>query len=752
MDTSLPRGFDRRDFLISSGALVVSFAIPSTVFGQGAGTDPFAGGKNGTPLDSIDSWIEVGGDGRVTASVGKIESGMGISTAFAQIVAEELDVPLDRVAIRMGDTATTPDQRGTGASNGISHGGRALRHASAEARAVLLSLASAKLGVPVEQLWGREGVVSPRREPSKKASYAELIGGKRFDVKATGKVKPKDPRTYTVVGKPVPRRDIPPKVTAEYTYLVDHKVPGMLHGRVIRPPEANAKLVKVNTAQPLPGLVKVVQRGEFLGVVCEREEQAIRAAAELEVEWSKPAPLYSKDYDALYEHLRTAKAKVSQVDKDSVGDVESALASAAKVIEGRYEYPFQSHASMGPACAVADVRADAVTVWMGGLKPYPLRQAMAEMLKVPVEKVRVVWMPGPGSYGMNDADDAAGDAALLSQAVGKPVRVQWMRHDGTGWDPKSPPAVWHLRGGLDAKGEVVAYAYHARGYSARIRPTGTSAEGDTLAAQLYGKRPKSQDLFQFGEESYRFANKRQTSDILAWEQSLGTPLRTSHLRDPDGPETCFASECFIDELAHAAGADPVEFRLRYLDDARDKAVVAAAAKAAKWDARPSPNPKRRAGRMLRGRGIAYAPRNGATVAIVAKVEVNEDTGAFRVTRFSVAHDCGLVINPKQLEGTIEANVIQTMSRAMREQVLFDSTRVLSVDWASYPIVDMTEVPDAIDIVVLNNRPDAKSAGAGEPATRPTVAAIANALFDATGVRFRRVPFTADSIKAGLKRA
>ena len=750
MEPSRTEGFDRRDFLVGSGALVVSFALPSTSFGQAEVADPFTGGTNGAAIDRLDSWIEIGADGNVTASVGKIEAGMGITTGFAQIVAEELDVPLERVTIRMGDTANTPDQRGTGASNGITQGGRALCLASAEAKAALLSLASARLGVPVQRLKVKDGVVFVAGDPRKKASYAQLIGGKRFDLKISGKVKPKDPRTYTIVGKSIPRQDIPLKMTARYTYLVDHKVPGMLHGRVIRPPEANAKLVKVNTERKLPGLVKIVTRGEFVGVVCEREEQAIRAAAELELEWSKPEPLFSKDYDALYEHLRTAPAKVSKV--NAVGDVDAALSSAAKVVDAQYEYPFQSHACMGPACAIADVRADSVTVWMGGQKPYPLRQAMAELLKVPREKVRVVWMPGPGSYGMNDADDAAADAALLSEAVGKPVRVQWMRHDGTGWDSKSPPAVWRMRAGLNAKGEVLAYDYHARGYSARIRPTGTSAEADTLAAQLYGKRPKSQDLFQFADESYRFPNKRETSDIVAWEQSLGTPLRTSHLRDPNGPETCFASESFIDELAAAAGADPVEFRLLHLADERDKAVVAAAAKASKWDARPGPNPKRSAGSILRGRGIAYAPRNGTTVAIVAQVEVQKLTGAFRVTRFSVAHDCGLVINPKLVQATIEANVIQAMSRAMHEQVLFDSTRVLSVDWASYPIADMTEVPDAIDIVILNNRPDAPSSGAGEPATRPTVAAIANALFDATGVRFRRVPFTPESIKAGLERA
>lgn len=742
MDQDHPRSPSRRDFFKTGGALVVSFGLPLADAAAADGADATV------PLDALDSWIAIGADGRVVASVGKIEAGMGISTAFAQIVAEELDLPLDRITIRMGDTASTPDQRGTGSSNGITQGGSALRAAGAEARAALVALAARQLNVAADKLVVKDGVISVDGDVSRRVGYGELIGERRFDVKVNVKTRTKDPRQYQVVGKAIPRIDIPEKVTARYAYMVDLAVPGMLHGRVLRPPEARAKFLRFDAAQELPGLIKVVIRGDFVGVVCQREEQAIRAAQELRVEWSKPEPTFSADYDALYDHLRSASAKVSKVE-ENLGDVDAALAAAVTLVEARYEYPFQSHASMGPACAVADVRADGVTVWMGGQKPYPLRSAVADLLQVSLATVRVIWQPGPGSYGMNDADDAAMDAVLLSQAVGRPVRLQYMRHDGTAWDPKGPPAAYRLRGALDARGNVVAFDYLARGYSSRIRPSGTEFAADSLAGQLSGMKPKSVDLFQFASEAYQFPNKRKTSDIIAWEQSIGTALRTAHLRDPDGPSTCFASESFVDELAAAARADPVAFRLRHLDG-RDRSAVEAVAEAAKWETRAAPNPNR-SGPLLKGRGIAYAPRNGTIVAIVAEVEVEKATGIYRVTRFTVAHDCGFVVNPGLLKATIEANLIQTMSRAMHEQVLFDASRVTSVDWASYPIVDMTEVPDAIDIVLLNNRPDAQSRGAGEPASRPTVAAIANALFDATGVRLRRVPFTPDILRAALPR-
>ncbi|HSN20638.1 MAG TPA: molybdopterin cofactor-binding domain-containing protein, partial [Usitatibacter sp.] len=403
------RGLTRRDFLKGGGALVVSFAIPgcASVATSGSGLpEPGAAWPAKVDPSQLDSWLAVASDGSVTASVGKIEAGMGIGTSFAQIVAEELDVPLERVTIVMGDTATTVDQRGTGGSNGIWKGGVELRNAAAQGRATLLALASRRLGVPVEGLRVQDGVVFAAADPSKRASYGELVGDRRFDVKVARKPRLKDPREYRIAGRPVARFDIPPKVDATYLYVADVRVPGMLHARMIRPPQAHAKIVRVADGAGLPGLVRIVRNGDFLGVVCEREEQAIEAARRLEVEWSTPAPLYWESYDALYDALREGRP-YSTKKKDVHGDVEAALAQAARRIEARYEFPFQSHASMGPGCAVADVRNGGAVVWAGGQKPYPLRHAIAGMLGLPLEKVRVVWRPGPGSYGMNDADDCA---------------------------------------------------------------------------------------------------------------------------------------------------------------------------------------------------------------------------------------------------------------------------------------------------------------------------------------------------------
>jgi len=750
------RGTTRREFLRASGALVVSFsaagcAIDPPAPARAAAPLPAAGGTWPATVDAaaLDSWLRIAADGSVTASVGKIEAGMGIGTAFAQLVAEELDVPLERVTIVMGDTATTVDQRGTGGSNGIQDGGSALKRAGAEARAALLALAAAKLKTPATELGTRDGAVFVVADPTRRLTYGELVGDQRFDVKVSERPQTKDPRTYAVVGKPVPRFDIPPKVTGAYEYVSDLRVPGMLHARLIRPPEAGARLVRVDEAAALAGLVKVVRRGDFLGVVCEREEQAIAAAAKLGVQWSRPEPMFWPGYEELYLHLRAAKPKATKHAGDK-GDVDAAFASGARVIEARYEYPFQSHASMGPACAIADVRADGAVVWCGGQKPYPLRLALAALLGIPKERVRVIWMPGPGSYGMNDADDCAADAALLAQAVGRPVRLQYTRAEGTAWDPKGPPIAFRMRGGLTSVGAVSAWDYEARGFSGRVRNNSTDVPGDTLAGQLSGgHKAKNTDWPQHPAESYAFPNVRKVSHTIDWDRSMPTGLRTAHLRDPDGMATCFASESFVDEMALAAGADPVQFRLRYLTEPRDRAVVEAAAAKAAWQTRVGPRP-RDGGRMATGRGIAYAPRNNSVVAIVAEVEVDLETGRYRVRRFTCAHDCGFVVNPSSLRGTIEANLIQGMSRAMHEAVRFDRTRVLSADWLTYPIVDMMEVPDAIDIVLLENRPGARSRGAGEPATRPVAAAIANALHDAAGVRLRRVPLTPESVLAALR--
>ena len=745
---ALADGVQRRDLLAAGAGLLVSLALPAGAQSDERSTGP----GDGLPRDRLDSWLAIDPQGRVTASVGKIDAGLGIPTALAQIVADELDVAFAQVDIRMGDTATTVDQRGTGSSNGIADGGAALRLASAQARAFLLSRAAQQLGARVQQLEVRDGVVRVTGDNSRRVGYGELLAGSRFELALDPNARPKPPSAYRVVGQPVLRSDIPPKVKAEFVYLVDHRVAGMVHARVLRPPTAGAQLQGVETQPSGDGFIRLVQKGNFVAVVCEREDQAVRAAQRVKLKWSAPTVTFARDYDVLYETLRTAPAKgPAKVDRSN-GDVDAALAGAARRLQAWYAYPFQSHACMGPACAIAHITPGAVTVWMGGQKPYPLRPTVAEMLGRPIEQVRVLWLPGPGSYGMNDADDAAVDAVLVAQAVGRPVRLQYSREDATAWDAKGPPGVYRLRGGLDAAGKVVAFDYFSRGYSGRTRPSGTSRYGDSLASQLEGgHQTRSQDLFQVSAESYRFDHQRVAGELLEWKQSLATGLRTAHLRDPDGMATCFASESFIDELALAAGLDPVAFRLQHLADPRHAAVVRAAADAAQWQPRVGPSPDGSpGGGLLRGRGIAYAPRNGAVVAVVAEVEVQRATGQWRARRFVVAHDCGFVVNPRSLEGVVESNILMALSRSRHEEVQFDQHRVKSVDWLSYPILDMTEVPDSIELVIVGNRPG-RSYGAGEPSTRPVAAAVANALFDATGRRLRRVPFTPERLLAALNR-
>jgi CO/xanthine dehydrogenase Mo-binding subunit len=451
----------------------------------------------------------------------------------------------------------------------------------------------------------------------------------------------------------------------------------------------------------------------------------------------------------LHDHIRQAPAIGRQVPINK-GDVEAALKGADRVVEAEYEWPFQSHASMGPACAVGDVRGGLARVWTGSQKPHYGRNGVAKLIGLPPEKVRATWVPGPGSYGRNDAGDAALDAALLSRLTGKPVRVQYMRHDGTGWDPKGPAAVFRGRAGLDAQGNVVAYDFFGKGFTRQDVATTENDPKDTLAGQLTGYAPKPTIIFQVPAEAYEFANKRCGWECIAPLLDRGSPLRTAHLRDPLGPETHFASESFIDEIAHAAGADPVAFRLKHVKDLRHAAVIEAVADKAAWSRRPYPNPRRGQGDVMVGRGLAYTERNGTIVAVVAEVEVDRRSGRVWAKRFTVAHDCGLIINPKGLELTLEGNVVQAVSRTLFEEVRFDRDRVLSVDWASYPILEIQDAPERIDIVLIN-RPDVPSSGAGEPATRTVPAAIANAIFDATGVRIRRVPITPERVKAAFVR-
>jgi nicotinate dehydrogenase subunit B len=552
-----------------------------------------------------------------------------------------------------------------------------------------------------------------------------------------------------VVGKSVPRADLRDKLMAQEIYNTDIRVPGMLHGRLIRPPVAGAVPVKVDRAAVahLPD-VQVIWRDGLLGVVAGKEWHAVKAARDLRVEWSSPAAAFPA-LDALYDAIEAA-TPVASGGAAPVGDVQGALARASTVVSATYHWPFQSHASMGPACALADVQADHATIWTGDQKPHYIRDGVAALLGLPPEKVHGIWLRGPGSYGRNDGGDAALDAAYLSKAVGRPVRVQGMRADGTAWDPKCPASVHQVSAGLDASGEVIALRYRSKAFSRENIASHPDDPAQSLTGQLTGMPVKTKHAFDAPEEGYDFANRDLGWEVVPPLLERASPLRTSHLRDPLGPQLNFASESFIDELAFATDTDPVEFRLRYLKDKRGIAVIEAAAKHAQWTPRPAGGAKA-ATEVVTGRGIAFARRKNTRVAAIAEVEVNRRTGRIWPRRWTVAHDCGLIVNPDNLRRVIEGNILHATSRALFEEVRFNPQTVTSVDWLSYPILEMRDAPEQIDIVLLDH-PDELPLGAGEPATRPVAAAIANAVFDATGIRLRQAPLSAERVKAAFLRS
>jgi nicotinate dehydrogenase subunit B len=484
----------------------------------------------------------------------------------------------------------------------------------------------------------------------------------------------------------------------------------------------------------------------FLGVVADKEWDAIKASRQLKVTWSNATPPFP-DQAALYDHIRKAPVRKSETEGRRLGDVEAAFKTAARVIEAEYEWPFQSHASMGPACAVVEIKGDQATVWTGSQKPHFTRDGVANILGLPPDKVRGIWILGPGSYGRNDAGDVAMDAALLAKAVGRPVRLQYMRDQATGWDPKAPASIHRVRAAIDSSGKVIGYEFMSKAFPRVDVNSNESQPHDTLAGQLTGVSLKSGDGFGVPEESYSFANRHTYWETIAPLLDRGSPLRTSHLRDPIGPQVHFASESFIDELAAELKVDPVAFRLQYVTDPRDVAVIKAAAEKAGWQPVPSPR-RNQSGNTVSGRGFAYVQRHGTRLAIVAEVDVDRSSGKIRARKFTVAHDCGQIINPEGLTRVIEAGVVQAISRALWEEVKFNTKTVTSVDWLTYPILDIAETPEDIDVVLID-RPEIPPTGAGEPATRPVAAAIANAVFDATGVRIRRVPFSPENVKSAL---
>jgi len=752
--------FSRRTALKTGGALVVSIGAPLPMtLARAAEEALLVGAQPPLKPDQLSSFIAVNADGTISVFSGKTDLGQGLEVALAQMVAEELDVPFKAVKVVIGDTASSVNQGGASSASGISEGGKQLRVAAAEARRVLLDLAAEKLGVPADQLVVDGGVVHGNTEMAKSVTYGELVGGRYFNVTlawngkignplyAPGKAKPKDPKGYKIVGQPIKRQDIAPKVFAQQDFCTDVKVPGMVHGRMIRPAVAGTAPVSVdeNSIKDIPG-ARVVWNQGFLGVVADKEWDAIKASRQLKVTWSNATPPFP-DQAALYDHIRKAPVRKSETEGRQLGDVEAAFKTAARLIEAEYEWPFQSHASMGPACAVVEIKGDQATVWTGSQKPHFTRDGVANILGLPPDKARGIWIVGPGSYGRNDAGDVAIDAALLAKAVGRPVRLQYMRDQATGWDPKAPASIHRARAAIDSSGKVIGYEFASKAFPRVDVNSNESAPHDTLAGQLTGVPLKSGDGFGVPEESYSFANRHTYWETIAPLLDRGSPLRTSHLRDPIGPQVHFASESFIDEVAAELKLDPVAFRLQYVTDPRDIAVIKAAAEKAGWQ--PAPSPRRsQSGSTVSGRGFAYVQRHGTRLAIVAEVDVDRSSGKIWARKLTVAHDCGQIINPEGLTHVIEAGVVQGISRALWEEVKFNTKTVTSVDWLSYPILDITEAPEAIDVVLIDH-PEIAPSGAGEPAIRPVAAAIGNAVFDATGVRIRRVPFAPDYVKAAL---
>ena len=754
----------RREFVKDAGGLLIGFSLADSAVLPRAFAAASPDAVNAPSPDRLDSWLRIDKEGIVHVFTGKPEIGMGVSTAFAQIVAEELDVPLDRVQLVMADTGSTPNQGGVGGSTSIMLGSKPLRNAAANARYLLTQLASRRLGTAADDLEIKDGVVRVKGAPSKNISYADLAGsgdlndmlkvsGDGFSLNVAGPGTPKNPSEYTIVGKPVPREDLAPKILGHFKYVTDVRVPGMLHGRVIRPSGVGAAFVSLDesAAKSIPGYVKTVVKNNFVGVVAESEWAAVQAASAVKVKWSAPRQAFPEQKN-LYSYMRSATPKATR-ETLKRGDAEAALSGAVKKVEASYDFPFQSHATMGPGCAVADVHTDGITtVWSGGQKPHDLQKGFAELLHVPLDSVRVIWMEDAGSYGRPGFEDTAADAVLLSQAVGKPVRVQWSREDMTAWGTKGPAVACDLAASLDANGEVTAVQFTSHAFSGADVMFRPASAGNYLGAQLAGvPNTTGQDEFaQWGVEAppYSFPSLHAVAHVIPAFFDGGSPMRTTHLRDPEGPATSFAVESFIDEIAAVAGADPVEFRIRHIDEPRAKAVLTAAAQKAGWDARPSPKKLNGAGDILTGRGIGLATRNGTYVGTVAEVEVNRKTGAVRVTRFVCAHDCGLIINPEALRTTIEANLMQSLGRSLKEEVTFDRSNVTSVDWITYPVTRASDVPARVEVLLINH-PELPSSGAGEPSSRAVAAVIANAVFDATGARVRQAPLTPERVKAAI---
>ncbi|HUE90012.1 MAG TPA: molybdopterin cofactor-binding domain-containing protein [Vicinamibacterales bacterium] len=762
---------NRREFLEQSGALVVTFSAAGVAARLGLGSADAAGqGINGVPPRELDSWVAIGADGRVTAFTGKCEIGQGLYTAQTQLIAEELRVPIANVTLIQCDTSRTPDQGTTSGAQShpanFNHANLAL--ACATAREALVTRAASRLRAPVEQLTVEDGVVTVRHEASRRITYADLIGGQRFEIPLNPAAKRQHPSTWRVLGTPVRRLDGVAMATGRFEFVHNVRVDGMLHGRVVRPPAVGSTLVRADesSVRDLPGVIRLVVKENFVGVVAEKPWQAIQAAEKLEATWTPGVSL--PDQKDFYAYLRSRTPRRDALTVDS-GDVDERLASAARVLSATYLYPYQMHGSIGTACAVADVRDGRATVWSATQAVYPLKNTIAMMLGIRADAVRIIFRMGPGCYGVNGADTVSYDAALLSQAVGRPVRVQLSRRDEMAWENYGFAFVIDQRVGLGADGAIVTWDSESWSPTRGGRPGGSSP-GNVVTGMLAGFRtppftgrtpaPAPQGAFNNGSNavpSYvvgRVGGAAGGTGLVASERVLShtveSPFFTGPLRSPRRLQHTFAHECFIDEVAAHVKADPVEYRLRHLREPRLREVVSAAARHAGWDTRPSPRLSVPRNGVVTGRGIAcvlYEGDNGYC-ATVADVEVDQRTGGVRVVRAIVAMDAGPISNPDGIRNQIEGGIIQGISRTLFEEVTWSGDRVTSIDWRSYRSVSLGDDVPVIETVLIN-RTEGEAMGAGETTVTVAAAAIGNAIFDATGVRLRQIPFTADRVQAGL---
>jgi CO/xanthine dehydrogenase Mo-binding subunit len=730
--------FDRRAVL-KGGALTIGFAF------SGMRRQAFAqAGATRRILDSkeVDAFLSVNGDGTVTLFTGKVDLGQGLRIALRQIAAEELGVGIEKINYVEGDTSLTPDQGRTSGSAGIARGGMQIRQAAATARKALTELAAKRLNAKAEELVVENGEVRPKGGGTGIA-FAQLLNGEHFGLKLDPQAPLKHPSTYTLVGKPLPRPDVAHKCTGSggYLFMHDFAVPGMLHGRVIRPPAVGAGLVTVDEGSiaALSG-TQVVRIKDFLAVVAEDEWTAVKAARAIRAQWSAGSGL--PDQQNLAETLRKDPS-ITEQSLLSKGTQAESSPNNGKRVSASYYWPMQSHASLGPSCAIADVNADAATIWTASQGAHGNRTTYARFLALPPEKVRLIYLEGSGCYGMNGHEDAAAEAAILSRAVGRPVRVQWSREEEHGWDPKGPPQLIDITGTVGADGRIMQWRTDlwlpetTRGMP-NIPLLAPEAAG---LDHVQGTNPGL--ISQNGDPPYAAEN---VSVTVHWLKSA--PLRPAPLRSPGKPANCFAVESFVDELAAAAGIDAVAFRLRGLTDPRGIEAIKRAAALMSWQARPSPGSDTGAA-VSRGRGFAYVhyKQNETYVAMGMEVAVERATGRIKVERVVCAHDCGQIINPDGVRAQVEGATLQTLSRVLMEEVAFDRDRVLSVDWASYPILWFSDVPElAIELI---DRPTEPPLGAGEAVCTTVGAALANAVFDATGARLRTVPFTPERVKAAL---